>query len=82
MEVRRRSGGACEVGSVACTGRAAHFHHRQLRRHGNQGPDNCLHVCAACHDHIHGQPGKAYLMGWLVHEWADPSMVPLRRGAS
>lgn len=81
MEVRFRSGGRCEVQSAHCTGPLEHFHHRQLRRHRNQTPANCLGACSACHSHIHANPTKSYIMGWLVHEWSDPAEVPVKRGA-
>lgn len=78
---RRRSGGRCEANSSRCTGRAAHFHHRQSRRHGDQRLENCLHVCLECHDYIHfGSPTVAYVMGWMVHSYDDPAEIPLRRG--
>lgn len=81
MAVRRRSGGRCEVESSVCTGEAAHFHHRKLRRHKDQREVNCLHACSPCHTHIHGNVGKAKLMGWLVSEWDDPATVPVKRGS-
>lgn len=80
LAVRRRSGGRCEAGSKHCSGPAAHLHHRKLRRHKDHSVVNALHVCRACHEHIHANPGVAYLMGWLVHEWADPAQVPAKRG--
>jgi 5-methylcytosine-specific restriction endonuclease McrA len=82
LAVRLRSGGKCEVKSRVCTGDAAHFHHRKLRRHKDHSAVNCLHACRACHDHIHANPSKAYLMGWLVHEWLDPAEVMVKRGES
>lgn len=81
MAVRRRSGGHCEAQSKHCTGEAAHFHHRKLRRHKDQSVVNCLHVCSACHRHIHDDTGKAYLMGWLVRSFDDPAAVPIKRGS-
>lgn len=78
--VRARSGGRCEVRSLACTGTAAHFHHRKLKRHKDQRPINCLHACTPCHRHIHDNTGKSYLMGWLVHSWAEPADIPSRYG--
>lgn len=82
LAVRRRSGGRCEVQSRVCTGKAVHLHHRKLRRHKDHSEANALHACRACHDHIHANPSKAYLMGWLVHEWLDPADVPVKRGAT
>jgi hypothetical protein len=79
--VRRRSGNRCEVrAGEHCTGRAAHFHHRKLRRHGDHGAANCLHVCLECHVHLHANPAKAELMGWIVRSHLDPAAVPVRYG--
>lgn len=80
MAVMRRSGGRCEVKSKVCTGRAQHFHHRKLRRFKDHSTINCAHVCSGCHTEIHARPQVAYLMGWLLHEWDDPAVIPLRRG--
>ena len=82
VAARRRSGGRCEAKLRVCTETAAHFHHRKLRRHKDHTLANCLHVCSACHDHIHANPTKAYLMGMLVHEWLDPGEVPVKYGAA
>lgn len=84
--VRRRSQNWCEVRAAeVCKGRAAQFHHRKLRGHGDNREVNCLHVCLACHDHVHakdgrGSIGKSRLMGWLVVSTMDPAEVPVRRG--
>lgn len=84
--VRRRSGNWCEVRATeVCRGRATQFHHRKLRAHGDNREVNCLHVCDACHDHVHakdgrGSIGKSRLMGWLVVSTMDPAEVPVRRG--
>lgn len=86
--VRRRSGNWCEVRAAeVCTGQAAEFHHRKLRRHGDNREVNCLHVCDPCHDHVHGVDGrgsigKSRLMGWIVHSMLDPAEVPVRRGSA
>lgn len=81
--VRRRSGNRCEIRAEGvCTGRATQFHHRKLRRHGDNREVNCLHGCDACHDHVHAHPGKSYLMGWLVKAELDPARVPVKRGAA
>lgn len=80
LAARRRSGGRCEARSNVCDGTAAHFHHRKLRRHKDQRLVNCLHVCGSCHRHIHDQVGVSYLLGWLVHSYADPAGVPARLG--
>lgn len=81
-DVRRRSGNRCEIrADEVCTGRATQFHHRKLRRHGDNREVNCLHGCDPCHEHVHANPGKSYLMGWLVRAELDPARVPVKRGA-
>lgn len=80
-QVRRRSGNRCEARATGCTGDAHHFHHRKLRGHGDHSVENCLHVCASCHGHIHARPAKSYLMGWLVHAWQEPRDVLIKRGS-
>lgn len=80
LAARRRSGGRCEVRSNVCNGVAAHFHHRKLRRHKDQRLVNLLHACDSCHRHIHDNVGVSYLMGWLVHSYDDPAVVPARHG--
>jgi predicted metal-binding protein len=81
MFVRRRSGGKCEVGSSVCTEKAAHFHHRKLRRHKDNSSINCLYACQPCHTLIHDKVQMSYLLGWLVHSWDDPAEIPVKRGA-
>jgi hypothetical protein len=80
LAVRIRSRDVCEVDSKVCVERAAHFHHRKLRGHGDHSSVNCLHVCASCHTYLHAVGYTAYLMGWLVHSWDDPAEIPVRRG--
>lgn len=81
MAIRLRSGGRCEVQSAVCTGKAGKGpHHRKLRRHKDHSAENGLDVCDSCHRYIHDHPALGYLMGWLVHEWADPALVPYRPG--
>jgi hypothetical protein len=72
VKARLRSQGVCEVGSSACTGSAAHFHHRKLRRFKDHSLVNCLHACSACHALIHDQPELSYMMGWMVRSWQEP----------
>ena len=55
-----------------------HRHHRQLRRHGNDNPENIMLVTLEQHDWIHSHVGLAYELGWLVHSWQDPADVPIR----
>lgn len=78
--VRRRSGGRCEAQTRVCTGEAAHFHHRKSRSSKDQRAVNALHLCSACHAHIHANVAKSRMCGWIVPSWADPAEVPVRRG--
>jgi hypothetical protein len=80
VKARRRSGGICEAGSLACTGKAAHFHHRKLRRFKDHSLINCLHVCAPCHQFIHDEhPEIARMFAWLLNSWDDPAeLLPLK----
>lgn len=55
-----------------------HRHHRQLRRHGNEDPENIMLVPLEQHDWIHRNVSLSYELGWLVHSWDDPSEVPIR----
>lgn len=76
QEVRRRSGGRCEI--LACDKRADHFHHRKLRRHGDHRSVNTLHVCNEHHQWIHANVEASITMGWIVPSWKDPAEVPVR----
>ena len=80
-EIAHRSAGNCEAALNGCTGHASHVHHRQLRRWGDHTAPNGLHVCAGCHHRIHTMGEPAYTLGLLVHGWADPANIPVRRGA-
>jgi hypothetical protein len=75
--VMHRSLGRCEVG-VACGGLSSQpeWHHRQLRRGGNHGPENGIAACRDCHGHIHANPELAVERGWIVSQYADPAAVP------
>lgn len=59
--------GWCNAGTSACTGVAAHAHHRLPRAHGGKDTrENLLAVCAACHHYIHTHPAESYERGWLT----------------
>jgi hypothetical protein len=79
--VRKRSANQCEARAEGCKHKAAHFHHRKLRRHGEHNEANCLHVCARCHQTIHENPELSYVMGWIVPSYVNPAEVPVLHGA-
>ena len=79
--VRVRSGNQCEVRAGGCKGKAAHFHHRKLRRFDDHTDVNCLHVCSWCHLVIHENPEMSYFMGWMVQSFKEPGEVGVQRGA-
>lgn len=65
--IEARSGGKCEAGTRRCTGKARVIHHRLMKSHGGMGNrDNGLHICTACHLHIHHETEEAYAKGWLI----------------
>lgn len=74
--VRLRSRGRCEA-QVKCAGeRAVLFHHR--KRAGRvDSESNLAHLCLACHLWVHDNPAKSYVLGLLVHSWADPEKIPM-----
>lgn len=71
--VRYRAGHRCEM----CRQRPiAAFHHRKLRRHGDNTPENCLGLCDTCHHLIHNDRIEwAYRHGFLLRSWQDPAAV-------
>ena len=75
-EVRRRSGGRCEILHEGCLGVGTSMHHRKLRRHGDHRPCNLIHVCAAMHALIHHYTWESYEEGWLVKAEDDPAAIP------
>jgi len=78
--VHARSRRACEMRTLACTGRAEHVHHRQMGTGHSEELVAMLDACRACHDYAHGHPTEAYDHGWLVHRWDDPQAVPVIPG--
>lgn len=79
-----RSGGRCEARvAERCRGLGQHVHHRKLRRHGDHRPVNLLHVCLACHAHIHSSPfaREAYARRFLLRSHMDPEAEPVRAAA-
>lgn len=71
--VAKRSGGMCERCGAA---RASDMHHRKLRRHGDHGPANLVHLCGSgttgCHGWVHANPAAALLEGFICPSWEDP----------
>lgn len=64
--VRERSGGACEAGTILCSGVAQAAHHVLPRSAGGgHSVANLLDVCNACHRYIHAHPTESYETGWL-----------------
>jgi len=77
-----RSKGACEVRwPGVCTGNAVHRHHRKMGRgRGSQdGVEDLLHVCYACHSHLHLHPKTSYTAGYLVSRYRNAGKVPVSR---
>jgi hypothetical protein len=73
LAVRERSQLRCEACASA---RAAHVHHRKLRRFGDHTLINLLHVCLECHNTIHANPTDSYDRGLLVHSFVeDPADI-------
>jgi hypothetical protein len=69
-ELRKRSGGMCEI---CHSSEAVHAHHKLMRSHGGKDTlENLLHVCAWCHHAAHSKPELAYEQGWLKHSWDTP----------
>lgn len=67
-----------------CPATATDVHHRRPKQMGgtkNQeiafGLDNLVALCRECHSHIHRNPAQSYKLGWLVHSWDDPSLIPV-----
>jgi len=72
-EVQARAQNRCE----ACGGPDPfHMHHRKLKSQGGKHEAaNLLFVHWACHESIHANPTRSYLLGHLVRSWEDPSVV-------
>lgn len=72
--VRERSGGTCEAATERCTRIAVHVHHKAGRVGPDpHHPDRLLHVCLACHDHIHRNPEESYEAGWMLRRLGRPA---------
>lgn len=66
-QMRFRSGGRCEAGTVICRGEALVFHHIKRRGQGGRGvASNGLFVCVPCHTWIHDHVDYSLKHGWLV----------------
>lgn len=54
-------------------------HHRKRRSQGgNNDPINLLVLCNQCHLHVHDQPTKSFMNGWLVKSGHDPELIAIR----
>jgi hypothetical protein len=66
-EMRARSHGACEAGTILCHGKATLFHHIKRRSQRGKGvASNGMHLCHWCHVWIHDHTGDSYERGWLI----------------
>ena len=73
LAVRTRAGGFCEAFGGPWP---SHIHHRKLLSQGGlHDPVNLIHVHMSCHDAIHANPTRSYLLGHLVHSYDDPALV-------
>lgn len=73
--LRGRSNGLCEMDGRS---RATDAQHRKNRSQGGLwAVENLLHVCRACHQHIHANPTAAMEQGWTVPSHRDPAGVPV-----
>lgn len=62
------------------------IHHRRPRQMGGTRwpginlPSNLAWICGSgttgCHGYIESHRDEAYRMGWLVHNWDDPALIP------
>lgn len=88
-DIRRRSGGRCEVhlGHRRCPNRAAHVHHLVTKARGGRHLDavgetyHLLHVCPSCHRACDG--GEAYDGGLLIEGyviWDKLTELPRYQG--
>jgi hypothetical protein len=77
--VAQRSDGLCE----RC-GREGHtFHHRKNRSAGGEWSlSNIVHLCGdgtqLCHGWVTTHPAGAFLDGYHLHSWDEPSEFPIR----
>lgn len=80
-ELLKRSRGMCEARvSAQCSGRAEHRHHRKVgRRKGSNTIENLLHLCHACHSHIHLHVTESRELGYLVKGSDNPAEIPWSR---
>lgn len=83
--VRRRSGGRCEIGLPNCTRIATQQHHRQRRPVGPHTEANLVDSCANCHQQdtysVHEHVEWAFAVGLLVSKNAQAPTEPWDRAA-
>jgi hypothetical protein len=76
--IRERSGGVCE----GCGNQpATEMHHRQFASRGGRSTvENGLHLCGwGNHTGDHGvaHSAEGHELGWSVHSWDKPALVPV-----
>lgn len=85
--VDERDNWSCVRCGVSLYATGGSRHHRQLRSQQPNPrllnrPSNLILLCGSgstgCHGWVHAHPAEAYELGWLVHGWDDPSLVPVR----
>lgn len=88
-DIKRRSGGRCEVyiGRRRCPNKAAHIHHLLTKARGGRNLDevgetyHLLHTCATCHQACDG--AEAYEGGLLIEGhviWDKLTQMPRYQG--
>jgi 5-methylcytosine-specific restriction protein A len=83
--IRERAKHRCEVCIMPITS-GGQIHHRRPRGMGgtkntvSRSAANGLYVHSSCHAWIEGNRSEALEKGFLVHQWDDPTKVPVRFG--
>ena len=78
-----RDGNTCR----RCSREGCDVHHRRARKSGGRkgnagtkiayGDANLVTLCRECHTWAEENPADAYTSGWRVHEWENPTTVPM-----
>ena len=76
----KRAGGRCDCCGLWIPQDAFDCHHRQLRSRGGKDViENLVALRHQCHMWVHEHPREATESGLMVHSWADPADIPVRR---